>query len=337
MSSAQPQRNLAAADRAYENGDFERALDLYRKVLADAPFSADAWHGVGLSLWALGHFDDALKAFNQSLHHNPDLTLAALDKAALLTDELGDHRAALRVCDKILLKPLAANDAAEARFVAARAHFRSGNDPAAMEMLEQALELRPRDLEILLWKGHAQFETGDYEAARQTYELALQVEPDDAQAHYDYGLVLEKLGETRAANAEFARAHDLDPSAFHLPARITEKDLARIVESVLEELPVEFQEVIKEVPVLIEDFPSRELVVSSRLTPQILGLFTGNVHQYRLSGAPYPTAIILYKRNLEKIARTRRDLEHEIRITLLHEIAHYLGFNEEDMEDLGLQ
>jgi len=337
MSSAQPQRHLAAADRAYENGDFERALDFYRKVLADAPFSADAWHGVGLSLWALGHFDDALKAFNQAIQHNPDLTLATLDKAALLTDDLNDHRAALRACDKVLLKPLAANDAADARFIAARAHFRSGNDPAAMEMLEQSLELRPRDLEILLWKGHAQFETGDYETARQSYELALQVEPDDAQAHYDYGLVLEKLGETRAADAEFQRAHDLDATAYPLPVAISPKELERVAERVLDELPREFREAIAAVPVLLEDFPSRELVVSSGLTPQVLGLFTGNVHQYRITGAPHPTAIIIYRRNLEKVARTKKDLEREIRITLLHEIAHYLGFDEDDMQDLGLQ
>jgi predicted Zn-dependent protease with MMP-like domain/Flp pilus assembly protein TadD len=337
MSSEPSKQKLAAADRAYESGDYERALELYRKAIESDRHFADAWHGAGLCLWALRHFDEALRSFNQALQHNPHLTLAALDKAALLTDDLAEHRAALRVCDKILLKPMESSDAADARFIAARAHFRLGNDAAAMEMIEQALELRPRDLEILLWKGHAQFETGDYEAARQTYELALQVEPDDAQAHYDYGLVLEKLGETRAADAEFQRAHDLDPATYRLPVRISETDITRVVAEVLDELPRQFQQVIKDVPILIEEFPSRDLVISSGLTPQILGLFTGNIHQHRLSGAPQPTAIILYKRNLEKIASTKADLEHEIRITLLHEIAHYLGFDEQDMEDLGLQ
>jgi tetratricopeptide (TPR) repeat protein len=337
MSADTPNRHLSAADRAYEKAEYERALDLYRKALDADRHCADAWHGAGLCLWALGHFDDSLKAFNQAIQHNPDLTLAALDKAALLTDELGEHRNALRVCDKILLKPLSPNDAADARFIAARAHFRLGNDAAAMEMLEQSLELRPRDLEILLWKGHAQFETGDYEGARQTYELALQVEPDDPQAHYDHGLVLEKLGETRAAEAEFQRAHDLDPTAYPLPVAISPKELEKIAARVLAELPREFREAIAEVPVLLEDFPSRELVVSSGLTPQILGLFTGNIHQYRNAGAPHPTAIILYRKNLEKVARTKKGLEREIRITLLHEIAHYLGFDEDDMQDLGLQ
>jgi predicted Zn-dependent protease with MMP-like domain/Flp pilus assembly protein TadD len=337
MDSSQFQHRLRDADDAYERGDFRRALELYHQALTINPRAAAAWHGAGLSLWALGSVEDALKAFNQALQHDAKQTLVLLDKAALLTDELGEHRSALRWCDKLLMKPLPPADAADARFIAARAHSRLGNVAAAMEMLEQVLELRPRDLETLLWKGHVQFETGDYEAARQTFEAALQVEPDDAQSHFDYGLVLERLGETRAAEAEFQRAHDLDAKAYPLPLSVSENELERIAARTLQALPPEFRDAVRDVPILLEDFPSRELVRKEPgISPQVLGLFTGNIHQYRFVGGPHPTAIILYRKNLEKLARTSKELEREIRITLLHEIAHYLGFDEEDMEELGL-
>ena len=50
-----------------------------------------------------------------------------------------------------------------------------------------------------------------------------------------------------------------------------------------------------------------------------------------------PNTIYLFQRNLERAAKNRDDLIEQIRITLYHELAHYLGFEEEDMGDLGLE
>jgi predicted Zn-dependent protease with MMP-like domain len=129
----------------------------------------------------------------------------------------------------------------------------------------------------------------------------------------------------------------LDAKAYPLPLSVSENELERIAARTLQALPPEFRDAVRDVPILLEDFPSRELVRKEPgISPQVLGLFTGNIHQYRFVGGPHPTAIILYRKNLEKLARTSKELEREIRITLLHEIAHYLGFDEEDMEELGL-
>jgi predicted Zn-dependent protease with MMP-like domain len=50
-----------------------------------------------------------------------------------------------------------------------------------------------------------------------------------------------------------------------------------------------------------------------------------------------PNTIYLFQRNLERAAKDRADLIEQIRITLYHELGHYLGFEEEDMGDLGLE
>jgi predicted Zn-dependent protease with MMP-like domain len=44
----------------------------------------------------------------------------------------------------------------------------------------------------------------------------------------------------------------------------------------------------------------------------------------------------LFQRNLERGASTRGELEEEIRITVLHEIGHHLGWGEEELEARGL-
>ena len=49
-----------------------------------------------------------------------------------------------------------------------------------------------------------------------------------------------------------------------------------------------------------------------------------------------PNTIYLFQRNIERVARDREDLVEQIRITLYHELGHYLGFEEEDMDGLGL-
>ena len=89
------------------------------------------------------------------------------------------------------------------------------------------------------------------------------------------------------------------------------------------------------VPILIDDFPSDDIVADG-LDPRLLGLFQGTPMPEGGDTAATVTTILLFKKNLE---RSSRDLEHlaaEVRITVLHETAHYFGLDEDDLEALGL-
>ncbi len=50
----------------------------------------------------------------------------------------------------------------------------------------------------------------------------------------------------------------------------------------------------------------------------------------------FPSSIALFQRNLERMARDREELVEEIRVTLLHEVGHFLGLDEDQLRDLGL-
>ena len=50
----------------------------------------------------------------------------------------------------------------------------------------------------------------------------------------------------------------------------------------------------------------------------------------------FPSSIVLYQENLQRFARTREELVDEIAITLQHEVGHFLGLDEEELEKLGL-
>ena len=89
---------------------------------------------------------------------------------------------------------------------------------------------------------------------------------------------------------------------------------------------------------MVEDWPSNELVSSERISPQILGIFIGVPR----TGASLDVQVhdldrvILFKKNLEKVCRSVDELIDQIEITVRHEIGHYLGLDEDDMERLGL-
>jgi predicted Zn-dependent protease with MMP-like domain len=50
----------------------------------------------------------------------------------------------------------------------------------------------------------------------------------------------------------------------------------------------------------------------------------------------FPSSIALFQRNLERMARDQDELVEEIRVTLLHEVGHFLGLDEDGLRDLGL-
>jgi predicted Zn-dependent protease with MMP-like domain len=74
------------------------------------------------------------------------------------------------------------------------------------------------------------------------------------------------------------------------------------------------------------------------LTPDLFGLFIGtNLRDESVFNVPgLPTAIYIFQRNLERACRSREELISEIGTTLYHELGHYLGLDEDDLYDLGV-
>jgi predicted Zn-dependent protease with MMP-like domain len=193
---------------------------------------------------------------------------------------------------------------------------------------------------------------GSYEEARRVLERAAAAEPDSPHIVYSLGLVLERLapaaepdGQQQATEAAasaaqlaFERANALDPMQFPLPFAVSVEFFEEVISAALENLPRSIREYVADVPILVEEFPSPELVVGERLSPQLLGLFMGVPRTEALATEQVPDLdrVLLFKSNLQKICRDREELIEQIQITLRHEIGHYLGLDENDLERLGL-
>ena len=110
------------------------------------------------------------------------------------------------------------------------------------------------------------------------------------------------------------------------------------VEATLAELPAPLRERAVTLPVTFEPMPHADIVADG-IDADTLGLFTGPVFgEEEHSASPLPPQIILYLENLWGFTEGDEDVFlEEVRTTYLHELGHYLGLDEDDLFERGLE
>ncbi|MBI2400157.1 MAG: metallopeptidase family protein [Deltaproteobacteria bacterium] len=118
--------------------------------------------------------------------------------------------------------------------------------------------------------------------------------------------------------------------------RVKEAEFRELAARALDGLPDEFRERMENVVVVVEDYPSAEDADGADIPPEeLLGLFHGVSRLEREWGGAsgqLPERVVLYKRNIEAVCSTKEELVEEIRLTVLHEIGHYFGLSDEEIE-----
>ena len=352
------QSQLAAAAKAYDARHYDLALACAEDALLDDPENAEAEQQRGLALAALGKVDDARLAMLHALALDPedpetladaaDLYLThggvtrELDEIALEYARRGERHARRHRPELLeqldLLQGMALNDL--------------GRFDESVEKLDEALERDPKDLDARYEHGVALFELCRFPAARSDLEKVLAELPNDAYSHHELGLTLERLGDAKRAQAELARATALDPEAFppELPVRMDE--FRQMVGAAVQALPPRLKHDLATVKLSTEEMPEHsDLTVDQPpLSPTILGLFRGEPLDSDAGGrsgsspgasAPSasaePRAILLYRRNLVRIAKDRAELAKQIQITLWHELGHLRGADDDELRLRGLE
>jgi predicted Zn-dependent protease with MMP-like domain len=114
----------------------------------------------------------------------------------------------------------------------------------------------------------------------------------------------------------------------------------QLVDRAIASIPAQFRKDLDGVAVVIADEPSREQLRESGLRPDdtLYGLYEGvPLAEWGGDWVPVPTRIILFRLPLEEDFPHPADLATEVRITLLHELAHHLGIEDEDrLRELGI-
>ena len=123
--------------------------------------------------------------------------------------------------------------------------------------------------------------------------------------------------------------------------RMNFRRLAALAEEVVaatqRRLPADVREPARQVPVCFEARPNADILAEG-WEPDILGLFVGPAHDEELGAPqPLPSQILLFLDNIWDYAGGDEPAyRDEVRITYLHELGHYLGWDESDLEARGL-
>jgi predicted Zn-dependent protease with MMP-like domain len=110
---------------------------------------------------------------------------------------------------------------------------------------------------------------------------------------------------------------------------------AKVMQEVLDSLPEEFRDRIRNVAVLVKDYPPGQ-TPSSHPRKLLLGLFHG-IPMTKKSVFNLPTGpdyVVLYQKNIEAVCSTEEEIREQIRLTVIHEFGHYFGMNEEQLKDV---
>jgi len=117
-----------------------------------------------------------------------------------------------------------------------------------------------------------------------------------------------------------------------------------LLDQLIGQLPAHLQQLLEEVPLIVEDEPGRALKaeVAADEGGELLGLHWGTALPQRSVTAPWgmPDRMMLFRGPIMRVAGHRRGghdeaLAEQIRITLLHEIGHHFGLDEDQLTDLG--
>lgn len=121
--------------------------------------------------------------------------------------------------------------------------------------------------------------------------------------------------------------------------KVSKEAFDRIVERAIRRIPEEIRAHLNNMSISVQDRPSKGLLEEMGMRPDdlLLGVYEGTPLSERTLFEPplYPDVIFLFQEDLEEVCETLEEIEREIEITVVHEVAHFLGMDEERLAELG--
>ena len=182
-----------------------------------------------------------------------------------------------------------------------------------------------------------------WEEARRAANRALREDLWNGEASFVRGVLRERRGDYAGAFRDFTRAWRADSQAWPLPTHLEDEVLEQIVEDAVHSLHPTIQDYLENVAVILEDLPSTKVLASydPPASPTgLLGYFSGYSLMARSIENPWsnlPSAIVIYRRNIERLSSSREEVIEQVRVTFFHEVGHLLGLTEEDLKIRGLE
>jgi predicted Zn-dependent protease with MMP-like domain len=253
--------------------------------------------------------------------------------------EAGEPENALELCNRVLTR---SPQHPGANFVKGDALRVLGELLDAADAYREAALAQPDHAASWASLALTSFEILDFEEARRSVSRSVREDPRNPEAWWVRSLLQEWRGDFAGAQRSLSHAQWLDPVGFPMPPTLTDDEVERLVEQAILHLHPDIRTLFANVTIILDEIPGLDVLLDYHppASPlEILGYFSGHSVMEKSTDEPWsqlPASIVLFRRNLSRISNDRSELVNQLKITLFHEIGHFLGLNEEDLTERGL-
>jgi predicted Zn-dependent protease with MMP-like domain/antitoxin component HigA of HigAB toxin-antitoxin module len=343
-TTQEPETALDAAWEALEAGDVAEARRRAAKLAADEPDTLLLLAGCAREE---GDAPAALELLRRAAEADPEWATPELWIAELLATEAETMEEAQRHAERALDLAEEEDEYLSALALKAGLEAELGELDDAKRTLA---DLPPPDvvvgdLPLALEIAELHQAVGEADVAVQRLKTLTGAHPDEPDAWYALGCAAAELDDEAEMRAAWKRTWVLDSAPRQEDGaggsggdpRLDEETVSGVAERALAELPDRARALLRDVPIIVAELPA-EADVEAGLDPRALGLFTGTAYpdMPHVGGQPGLTQIVLFRRNIERVAEDEDELREELRVTLLHETGHFFGLDESELEGVGL-
>lgn len=211
IQSKKPENELTAWDylskgnRAYDENEYDKAIEYYNKAIELDPDFADAYNNRGIAYRRKGECAKAIEDYNKAIELDPDYSEAYYNRGRAYR-YLKEYDKAIEDYSKAIeLNPEDA-EAYNSRGVAYADLKEYGK---AIEDFSKAIELNPEDAEAYNNRGYAYLHLKEYGKSKTDIEKALELDPDGGYIYDSLGELLLETGKYDEAIEDFTRAIEL--------------------------------------------------------------------------------------------------------------------------------
>ena len=199
--------HLSNAHTAFDEGNYEQAIEEAEAVMAEDDTNFDAHIIAGYAKLYTGDADGAFTAFSRAAELSPDDPTPYLALGMIQEDAYGDPESAI---ENYTLSIERDDSNAEAYAERCTAYDRIGNTDAATADCQQCIEIDDGQAQCWIGLGYFANAAGEVETARDNWLRALEIEPDDAYLHNELAqLYLWNLDDPEQAAIYATQAIDL--------------------------------------------------------------------------------------------------------------------------------
>jgi tetratricopeptide (TPR) repeat protein len=193
----QAQRSASAY---YEAGEYEKAIEAYKRALQLSPNSEAAYYHLGMAYSSLGRYDEAVGVYNRAIRIKPDYASAHFNLGHAYSNLKHYDKAIRAFRQAIQYEP----DNTEAYLALGRAYLDSGKEDKAVDAFETAIRRNPENPYAYYNLGLLYFPAGYHSSALEAFTQAITRDPRyaDAYFHRAYSYLFLGRGESAASDAE---------------------------------------------------------------------------------------------------------------------------------------